>query len=401
MRALQRQFISPQHREPLHFQLAGFALFPKHIASPLQQLQTLRLIKIKVLPQRAHIRIIEPIRRVLLLLGQTNLPICHATPGIRLNCPNNVVDRIHILQKPRDPLQPIRNLAADRVKIHPAALLKVSELRNLQPIEHHLPAHAPRAARRPLPVVFFKFQVVVLQVDAHGLERLEIQLLHVLGRNISLTKYAEPSIRKQLGRIRLHAQEAGMPIPGEPIFFLKANTALSGPNDPVEKPRGSTKLDWEVEIAAIIGTRAKYVSEADALNHIAGYCVCNDVSERNFQLERLGQWTKGKSHDTFGPLGPWLVTRDEIPDVQKLSLWLDVNGERRQTGSTSTMIFTMAKCISYVSQFMTLLPGDIVTTGTPPGVGTGMKPPKFLNVGDVVTLGIEGLGEQRQQIVAA
>ena len=163
----------------------------------------------------------------------------------------------------------------------------------------------------------------------------------------------------------------------------------------------SIKLDWEVEIAAIIGTRAKYVSEADALNHVAGYCVCNDVSERHFQTERGGQWTKGKSHDTFGPVGPWLVTKDEIADVQKLSLWLDVNGERRQTGSTATMIFSMAKCIAYVSQFMTLLPGDIITTGTPPGVGAGMKPPKFLNVGDVVTLGIEGLGEQRQEIIAA
>jgi 2,4-diketo-3-deoxy-L-fuconate hydrolase len=198
-----------------------------------------------------------------------------------------------------------------------------------------------------------------------------------------------------------HAKETGSAIPTEPIFFLKANTALSGPYDAVEKPRGSTKLDWEVEIAAIIGTRAKYVSEADALNHVAGYCVCNDVSERNFQIERLGQWTKGKSHDTFGPVGPWLVTKDEIADVQKLSMWLDVNGQRRQTGSTSTMIFSMAKCISYVSQFLTLLPGDIITTGTPPGVGTGMKPPTFLNAGDVVTLGIEGLGEQRQEIVAA
>ena len=198
-----------------------------------------------------------------------------------------------------------------------------------------------------------------------------------------------------------HAKETGYPIPAEPIFFLKANTALSGPTDPVEKPRGSTKLDWEVEIAAIIGTRAKYVSEADAFNHVAGYCVCNDVSERNFQIERLGQWTKGKSHDTFGPLGPWLVTKDEIADVQKLSLWLDVNGKRRQTGSTSTMIFTVAKCISYVSQSMTLLPGDVVTTGTPPGVGNSMKPPQFLNVGDVVTLGIEGLGEQRQEIIEA
>jgi 2-keto-4-pentenoate hydratase/2-oxohepta-3-ene-1,7-dioic acid hydratase in catechol pathway len=198
-----------------------------------------------------------------------------------------------------------------------------------------------------------------------------------------------------------HAKETGNPIPPEPIFFLKANTSLSGPNDAVEKPRGSTKLDWEVEIAAIIGTKAKYVSEADALNHVAGYCICNDVSERNFQIERGGTWTKGKSHDTFGPVGPWLATKDEIADVQKLSMWLDVNGQRRQTGSTSTMIFSMAKCVSYVSQFLTLMPGDIITTGTPPGVGTGMKPPQFLNVGDVVTLGIEGLGEQRQEIVEA
>ena len=198
-----------------------------------------------------------------------------------------------------------------------------------------------------------------------------------------------------------HAAEVGMQIPAEPIIFMKANNSLCGPKDAVEKPRGSTKLDWEVEIAAIIGTRAKYVSEADALNHVAGYCVCNDVSERNFQIERQGQWTKGKSHDTFGPLGPWLVTKDEIPNVQKLSMWLDVNGKRCQTGSTATMIFGCAKIVSYVSEFMTLQPGDIITTGTPPGVGSGMKPPKFLNVGDVVTLGIEGLGEQRQEIVAA
>jgi 2-keto-4-pentenoate hydratase/2-oxohepta-3-ene-1,7-dioic acid hydratase in catechol pathway len=197
-----------------------------------------------------------------------------------------------------------------------------------------------------------------------------------------------------------HAKETGAQIPSEPIFFLKANTSLSGPNDAVEKPRESTKLDWEVEIAAIIGTRAKYVSEADALNHVAGYCVCNDVSERYFQQERGGQWTKGKSHDTFGPLGPWLVTKDEIADVQKLGLWLDVNGQRRQTGNTSTMIFTLAKCIAYVSTFLTLLPGDVITTGTPPGVGLGMKPQQFLKVGDVVTLGIDGLGEQRQEIIA-
>jgi 2,4-diketo-3-deoxy-L-fuconate hydrolase len=198
-----------------------------------------------------------------------------------------------------------------------------------------------------------------------------------------------------------HAAEVGMPIPAEPIIFMKAINSLCGPNDAVEKPRGSTKLDWEVEIAIIIGTRAKYVTEADALNYVAGYCVCNDVSERNFQIERLGQWTKGKSHDTFGPLGPFVATKDEIADVQKLSMWLDVNGKRCQTGSTATMIFGVAKIVSYVSSFMTLMPGDIITTGTPPGVGSGMKPPKFLNVGDVVTLGIEGLGEQRQEIVAA
>src|ERR1700743_3705294 len=198
-----------------------------------------------------------------------------------------------------------------------------------------------------------------------------------------------------------HAKETGNPIPPEPIFFLKANSSLCGANDAVEKPRGSTKIDWEVEIAAILGTRAKYVSEADALNHIAGYSVCNDVSERNFQTERLGQWTKGKSHDTFGPLGPWMVTKDEIADVQKLPMWTDVNGKRCQTGSTATMIFGVKKIVSYLSEIMTLMPGDVIATGTPPGVDMRMKPPKFLNVGDVVTLGIEGLGEQRQEIVAA
>jgi 2,4-didehydro-3-deoxy-L-rhamnonate hydrolase len=198
-----------------------------------------------------------------------------------------------------------------------------------------------------------------------------------------------------------HAKEVGMQIPAEPIVFMKGNNALCGPNDQVEKPRGSTKLDWEVELAIIIGSRAKYVSEADALNHVAGYSICNDVSERFFQLERLGQWTKGKSHDTFGPLGPWLVTKDEIADVQKLPMWLDVNGKRCQTGSTATMIFGVKKIVSYLSEIMTLMPGDVIATGTPPGVGTGMKPPKFLNVGDVVTLGIEGLGEQRQEIIAA
>ena len=198
-----------------------------------------------------------------------------------------------------------------------------------------------------------------------------------------------------------HAKEVGMAIPAEPIVFMKGNNSLCGPNDQVEKPRGSTKLDWEVELAIIIGSRAKYVSEADALNHVAGYSICNDVSERFFQLERLGQWTKGKSHDTFGPLGPWLVTKDEIADVQKLPMWLDVNGKRCQTGSTATMIFGVKKIVSYVSELMTLMPGDIIATGTPPGVGAGKKPPQFLSVGDVVTLGIEGLGEQRQEIIAA
>ncbi|QDL98972.1 fumarylacetoacetate hydrolase family protein [Rhodopseudomonas palustris] len=198
-----------------------------------------------------------------------------------------------------------------------------------------------------------------------------------------------------------HAAEANMPIPAEPIVFMKANNSLCGPNDDVEKPRGSTKLDWEVELAVIIGTRAKYVGEADALNYVAGYAVCNDVSERHFQLERLGQWTKGKSHDTFGPLGPWVVTKDEIADVHKLGMWLDVNGQRCQTGSTATMIFNVPKIVSYLSELMTLMPGDIITTGTPPGVGMGKKPPQFLDVGDVVSLGIDGLGEQKQTIVAA
>jgi 2-keto-4-pentenoate hydratase/2-oxohepta-3-ene-1,7-dioic acid hydratase in catechol pathway len=196
-----------------------------------------------------------------------------------------------------------------------------------------------------------------------------------------------------------HAKEAGMPIPSEPIVFMKALSSLCGPNDDVEKPRGSTKLDWEVELAIIIGSRAKYITEADALKHVAGYAVCNDVSERFFQIERGGQWTKGKSHDTFGPLGPWLVTPDEVGDVHNLSMYLDVNGQRCQTGSTATMIFNVPKIVSYLSEIMTLEPGDIITTGTPPGVGLGMKPPKFLKVGDVMTLGIEKLGDQKQKVV--
>ncbi|SMO90518.1 fumarylacetoacetate hydrolase family protein [Paracoccus laeviglucosivorans] len=195
-----------------------------------------------------------------------------------------------------------------------------------------------------------------------------------------------------------HAHESNMPIPSEPIVFSKAPSSLSGPTDPVLIPAGSQKSDWEVEIAFVIGTPAFRVTEAEALDHVAGYCICNDVSERSYQLERGGQWLKGKSLPTFGPVGPWLVTRDEVGDVQNLGLWLDVNGERRQTGTTSVMIFGIAHLVSYLSQFMRLEAGDIVTTGTPPGVGMGMKPPMFLKAGDVMTLGIEGLGEQRQEV---
>ncbi|GAB5377554.1 MAG: fumarylacetoacetate hydrolase family protein [Acuticoccus sp.] len=198
-----------------------------------------------------------------------------------------------------------------------------------------------------------------------------------------------------------HAAETGATPPGQPIIFHKAVTALCGPNDDVEKPRNAEALDWEVELAIVIGEKAKYVSEADAMNYVAGFALFNDVSERDFQTKREGQWTKGKSHDTFGPLGPWLVTKDEVSDVHNLAMWLDVNGERRQTGSTSTLIFNVPTIVSYLSQFMTLLPGDVIPTGTPPGVGMGMKPPQYLNVGDVMTLGIEGLGEQRQTVVAA
>ncbi|MFZ1909004.1 MAG: fumarylacetoacetate hydrolase family protein [Burkholderiales bacterium] len=196
-----------------------------------------------------------------------------------------------------------------------------------------------------------------------------------------------------------HAKEAGMPIPTEPVVFMKATTCISGPYDDIIQPKGSTKLDWEAELGIVIGTKAQYVSEDKALEHVAGYCVVNDVSERAFQLQS-SQWDKGKGCDSFGPIGPWLVTTDEITDPQVLDMWLDVNGKRMQTGNTRTMIFGAANIVSYVSRYMTLLPGDIITTGTPPGVGLGMKPPVFLNVGDVVTLGIKGLGEQRQKVVA-
>jgi 2-keto-4-pentenoate hydratase/2-oxohepta-3-ene-1,7-dioic acid hydratase in catechol pathway len=198
-----------------------------------------------------------------------------------------------------------------------------------------------------------------------------------------------------------HADEAGMPIPKEPIMFMKAITSLCGPNDDVMLPKDSVKSDWEVELGVVIGTKAQYVSKRNALKHVAGYCVVNDVSEREYQLERGGTWDKGKGCDTFGPVGPWLVTADEITKPQRLGMWLDVNGKRYQTGTTKTMVFDVATIISYASQFLTLMPGDIITTGTPPGVGMGVKPkPVFLKAGDVMTLGIDGLGEQRQEVTA-
>ena len=201
-----------------------------------------------------------------------------------------------------------------------------------------------------------------------------------------------------------HAEESGMPIPAEPVVFMKANSCVVGPNDDIMLPKGSVKTDWEVELGIVIGTKARYVSQKEALNFVAGYCTINDVSEREYQLERGPQWDKGKGCDTFGPIGPWLVTTDEITNPQKLGMWLDVNGKRFQTGNTKTMIFSCAKIVSYLSQFMTLMPGDVITTGTPPGVGLGIKKdgkpaPVFLKKGDVVTLGIEGLGEQRQLVV--
>jgi 2,4-diketo-3-deoxy-L-fuconate hydrolase len=196
-----------------------------------------------------------------------------------------------------------------------------------------------------------------------------------------------------------HAAEAGMPIPAEPIVFMKATSCIQGADDPIMLPKGSKKSDWEVELGVVIGQQARHVSQKDALSHVAGYCVVNDVSERAFQIERGGTWDKGKGCDTFGPIGPWLVTRDEIANPQRLDLWLDLNGRRMQSGNTRTMIFSVAKVVSYVSQFMTLMPGDVITTGTPPGVGMGMKPPVFLKKGDVLTLGVQGLGTQRQLVV--
>lgn len=196
-----------------------------------------------------------------------------------------------------------------------------------------------------------------------------------------------------------HAKESGMDIPSEPVIFMKATSAISGPNDNIEIPPGSEKSDWEVELGLVIGKEAKYIDEADALKHIAGFCVINDLSERHYQLESEGQWVKGKSCDTYGPIGPWMVTRDEISDMENLPLWLEVNGHRYQEGNTSTMVFNPAYIVSYLSQFMSLQPGDIISTGTPPGVGFGQRPEVYLKRGDKITLGIEGLGEQRQLCV--
>jgi len=197
-----------------------------------------------------------------------------------------------------------------------------------------------------------------------------------------------------------HAKESGMPIPSEPVVFMKATTCINGPNDDVIQPKRSTKLDWEVELGIVIGTKAQYVDEADALSRVAGYCVVNDVSERSFQ-HATGQWDKGKGFDSAGPIGPWLVTTDEVTDPQRLEMWLDLNGKRMQSGNTRTMIFGCACIVSHLSQYMTLMPGDLITTGTPPGVGAGIKPdPVFLKPGDVLTLGIRGLGQQKQKVVA-
>ena len=250
----------------------------------------------------------------------------------------------------------------------------------------------------------------VADIDGTALGRAELDRLRALDpQNLPLAP-ADARIGPPVGRVGNfiavglnfadHAAETGAPIPAEPILFNKAPSCVVGPNDTVVIPKSSHKTDWEVELAIVVGERASYVHANNALDYVAGFCVCHDVSEREFQTERGGQWTKGKSAPTFGPLGPWLVTRDEVPDPQRLPMWLDVNGERMQTGSTETMIFDCAQLVSYISHFMILEPGDVITTGTPPGVGMGMKPQRYLKPGDVVTLGIEGLGEQRQEIVA-
>jgi 2-keto-4-pentenoate hydratase/2-oxohepta-3-ene-1,7-dioic acid hydratase in catechol pathway len=239
----------------------------------------------------------------------------------------------------------------------------------------------------------------------HSVQSTDLSLLPVVDNNISI---APCVCKKSIGKFICiglnysdHAEETGMEVPPEPIMFMKATSAVIGPNDNVIIPKNSFKSDWEVELGVIIGKEAKYISEDQSQDHIAGYCVVNDLSERAFQIEHSGQWVKGKSCDTFGPIGPYLVTKDEVVDPQNLKMWLDVNGKRMQDGSTSTMVYGVNFLVSYLSQFMSLQPGDIISTGTPPGVGMGMKPQVFLKPGDVMRLGIEGLGEQKQKTVAA
>jgi len=239
----------------------------------------------------------------------------------------------------------------------------------------------------------------------HSVQSVDLSSLPVVDNNVSIA----PCVRKEsIGKFICiglnysdHAEETGMEVPPEPIMFMKATSAVIGPNDNVIIPKNSFKSDWEVELGVIIGKKAKYISEEQSQDHIAGYCVVNDLSERAFQIERSGQWVKGKSCDTFGPIGPYLVTKDEVVDPQNLKMWLDVNGKRMQDGKTSTMVYGVNFLVSYLSQFMSLQPGDIISTGTPPGVGMGKKPQVFLKPGDVMRLGIEGLGEQKQMTVAA
>ena len=239
----------------------------------------------------------------------------------------------------------------------------------------------------------------------HSIQSADLSSLPVVDNNVSI---APCVCKKSIGKFICiglnysdHAEETGMEVPPEPIMFMKATSAVTGPNDDVIIPKNSFKSDWEVELGVIIGKEAKYISEDQSQDHIAGYCVVNDLSERAFQIERSGQWVKGKSCDTFGPIGPYLVTKDEVVDPQNLKMWLDVNGKRMQDGTTSTMVYGVNFLVSYLSQFMSLQPGDIISTGTPPGVGMGMKPQVFLKPGDVMRLGIEGLGEQKQMTVAA
>ncbi|MBV8089948.1 MAG: fumarylacetoacetate hydrolase family protein [Alphaproteobacteria bacterium] len=249
----------------------------------------------------------------------------------------------------------------------------------------------------------------VRDIDGEALASASLERLRRLDPNSLPAVSGTPRLGPCVGQVskivaiglnyRLHAQEAGAAIPSEPIFFMKAPSSICGPNDDVITPKGSQKTDYEVELGIIIGSLARYVAKSDARKHVAGYCVVNDVSEREFQIERGGQWTKGKSADTFCPIGPWLVTADEVPDPGKLALWTEVNGERRQNSNTADLIFGVDEIVSYVSQFMTLLPGDVIPTGTPSGVGMGFKPPKFLKPGDRMRLSVEGLGEQNQRLV--